>query len=72
LDENRTLRETDPSADMEGLYIKVEENEEVVERYKFIRPSFLTAVVQSESHWLSRPIVPNQLKPGVDLYAESL
>ena len=32
--------------------------------------SFLTSVVESGSHWLSRPIVPNQLRAGVDLFGE--
>ena len=46
---------------MEGLYLKVEEEGIVKERYKFIRPDFLTAVIESESHWLARPIIPNEL-----------
>jgi hypothetical protein len=54
---------------MEGLYIKVEEAEIVRARYKFVRASFLTAVSQSGSHWLSRPIIPNQLAAGVDIFA---
>lgn len=68
LDEERALRETDPLDAMEGLYLKVEEDGQVVERYKFIRPSFVTAVLDSGTHWLSRPIVPNQLRPGADLF----
>ena len=61
-------RETDRSDLAEGLYIKVEEEGRVVARHKFIRASFLTAVVESESHWLARPIVRNVLAPGVDLF----
>lgn len=68
LDPALTRRETDPSDLAEGLYVKVEEGGQVVGRYKFIRPSFLTALLESGSHWLNRPIVPNQLAPGVDLY----
>jgi hypothetical protein len=41
----------------------------VVERAKFVRASFLTVVLDAESHWLSRPIVPNGLRDGVDLFA---
>jgi hypothetical protein len=70
VDPERAARETDPSDDAEGLYVKVEEGGRVVERYKWIRAGFLTAVADSESHWLSRPIVPNELAEGVDLYAE--
>ena len=42
----------------------------VVARYKWIRASFLSAVVDSGSHWLNRPIVANRLAPGVELFAE--
>ena len=62
--------ETDPSDLMEGLYIKVEEDGAVVARYKYVRADFLAAVLQSGSHWLERPIVPNGLREGVDLYGE--
>jgi hypothetical protein len=67
-DYKKILNETDLSKIMEGLYIKVEENGIVKERYKFIRKSFLTSVIESESHWLDRPIIPNQLKSGVNLF----
>jgi hypothetical protein len=63
LDEARVVRETDPSDEMEGLYVKVEEEGRVVARYKWVRKSFLTSVVDSGTHWLARPIVPNGLAP---------
>jgi len=53
-----------------GLYVKVEADGRVLERYKLLRASFLDTVAQSGSHWLDRPIVPNQLRPGVDLFGE--
>lgn len=68
LDVEQTWKETDPSDLMEGLYIKVEESGRVIERYKFIRASFLTTVLDSGSHWLRRPILPNQLRSDVDLF----
>ncbi len=68
LDPGRVLRETDPSPIMEGLYIKAE-GDAVVGRYKYIRADFLTAVTQAEGHWLNRPIVPNRLRDGVNLFA---
>jgi len=64
LDVDRVLRETDPSDEMEGLYLKVEREGRVVARHKWVRGSFLTAVVDSGSHWLARPIVPNGLAGG--------
>lgn len=69
LDAERALRETDRTDLMEGLYIKVEEGGIVRDRYKWVRASFLSAVQESESHWLNRPILPNQLAPGVDIFA---
>lgn len=55
--------ETDRHDAMEGLYIKVEDDERVVDRLKWVRPSFLSSLVDSGSHWLDRPIVVNQLAP---------
>ncbi len=71
VDPERAALETDPSDLAEGLYVKVEDPQRrvVLGRYKWIRASFLTAVVDSGSHWLARPIVPNRLADGVDLFA---
>lgn len=63
------LRQTDPSTAMEGLYVKVEEDGRVTERFKWVRRGFLQVVLESDGHWQSRPILPNQLAPGVDLFA---
>jgi hypothetical protein len=67
----RAAHETDPEATAEGLYIKVEDPAQgvVIGRYKWVRASFLSAVIDSGSHWLARPIVPNGLADGVDLFA---
>ena len=61
LDPERNCRETELSGLMEGLYIKVEEDGRVVDRMKFVRAAFLQCVDFSESHWIDRPIIPNQL-----------
>jgi hypothetical protein len=68
LDATRVSRETDESGDMEGLYIKHEEEGRVVGRYKWIRATFVTAVVDSGTHWLNRPIVQNGLAPGREVF----
>ena len=68
LDAERALRETDSSGLMEGLYIKAEDDERVLERFKFVRGSFRQAVDESGDHWLNRPVIPNQLRGGVDLF----
>ncbi len=66
LDPDRQLRETDGQTLMEGLYIKIEEQGQVVDRLKFVRPTFYQTVQLSESHWLDRPIIPNRLAVPVE------
>jgi hypothetical protein len=68
LDAGQVLKETDQSQLMEGLYVKVEEDGMVKERYKYVRSSFLQAVLDSESHWQDRHILPNQLREDVSLF----
>lgn len=69
LDFPQVLQQTDMSDLTEGVYIKVETDEETVERFKFVRPEFIQAIQESESHWQSRPIIPNRLAAGVDIFA---
>jgi hypothetical protein len=68
LDPAQALRETDSSGLMEGLYIKVEEDGTVKERYKYIRAGFLQTVFDSQSHWMDRPLLPNELRSDVSLF----
>jgi RNA ligase len=68
LNVERALRETDPTRDAEGLYVKLEEDGEVKGRYKFIRASFLQSVEAAEGHWLDRPIIPNGLRAGTSIF----
>lgn len=69
LDPEKIQNETEKSDFSEGLYIKVEKNGEVIQRLKWVRRDFLQTMTDNNTHWLSRPIVPNQLAPGVDIYA---
>ncbi len=69
-DPERVLSETDGRSEMEGLYIKVEDGERVIARCKYVRASFLDTVRSSRSHWMDRPILPNRLAPGVDIYKD--
>ena len=55
----------------EGLYLKVENADFVQARYKLVRPDFQQTILDSGSHHLARPILPNRLADGVDLYAPS-
>jgi hypothetical protein len=69
LDPQRARRQTDPSGLMEGLYLKAEAGGVVTARYKWVRHGFLQVVDLAEGHWLDRPIVPNLLREGVDIFA---
>lgn len=62
------LAQTDSSDLEEGIYIKVETEEETVDRFKFVRSSFTNSILNQGSHWNSRPILPNKLADGVNLY----
>jgi hypothetical protein len=54
---------------MEGLYIKWEENGQVMGRYKYVRNSFLQAIEDEGVHWMDRPLEQNLLRPGTDIFA---
>jgi hypothetical protein len=71
-DPARVRRETDGSDRAEGLYLKHEDGDRVIGRYKFVRADFLQAIASSGSHWQDRPVIPNGLAPGVDLFAVSV
>jgi ATP-dependent RNA circularization protein (DNA/RNA ligase family) len=52
---------TDPSDLMEGIYVKIENDDYVVDRMKNPRPEF-TKAINDDDHWMDRPIVTNLLK----------
>jgi len=56
------------SETMEGLYVKWEADGHVLGRYKYVRQQFLQAVTDSMTHWMDRPIEPNRLRPGTDIF----
>ncbi|KAB8044922.1 RNA ligase family protein [Janthinobacterium aquaticum] len=72
LDLDRAWQQCDKSDLTEGLYIKVEENGRTIERYKWVRADFVQAILESARHHADQPFVPNQLRPGVDIYAPVL
>lgn len=65
-------KQTEKSDLVEGLYLKLEEGDFVEDRFKFVRGDFLQAIEASEGHWQDRPILPNRLAEGVDIFAEQL
>ncbi|MFI6575830.1 RNA ligase family protein [Nocardiopsis sp. NPDC050513] len=68
-DPDRALAESDGSDLMEGLYVKVEEGDRTVDRYKWVRSEFTTAVLDSGTHWLDRPLIANGLADPEVLHA---
>jgi hypothetical protein len=68
VDPDTIVRQTDGYDLMEGLYIKVEEGPAVKQRLKWVRNSFTNSILDSDTHWLDRPIVPNRLAPGIDIF----
>jgi hypothetical protein len=64
-------RHTDPSDEMEGLYIKWEEDGVVRGRYKFVRHDFVSLIVSNDEHHDNLPPVPNRLAEGVDLFSDT-
>lgn len=62
------LRQTDTSECMEGIYIKAEDQDTVNARMKYVRRTFLNTIMDSETHWAKRPILPNGLAKGRDLF----
>lgn len=62
-------QQTDKSNLCEGLYIKIEDERQVLGRYKWVRPDFVQTILDSGSHHSTRPLIPNGLTPEADLYA---
>lgn len=64
VDPVEAMKHTDLNPDMEGLYIKWEEDGVVKGRYKYVRQSFTSAIMDQEQHWHDRPIIQNKLEDG--------
>lgn len=69
LDLRLAWQQTDKSDLAEGLYVKVEDEPEVLGRFKWVRPDFVQTLLDSGSHHSTRPLIPNGLAAGADLYA---
>jgi len=72
LDLEKEWERTDRSDLAEGVYIKIEEGDRTVGRLKWVRSGFLQTILENEEHWLSRPLIPNQLADGVDIFSPML
>lgn len=47
------------SGNMEGLYLKVEDDLKVKDRYKFISKEFIDGILSSGTHWMNRFLTKN-------------
>jgi hypothetical protein len=65
-------KQTDKSDKSEGLYLKVEDEVQVLARYKLVRHDFVQTILDSGSHHARRPVVPNLLDAQADLYSPEL
>ncbi|MEO9648925.1 MAG: RNA ligase family protein [Roseobacter sp.] len=65
-------QQTEDSDLAEGLYLKQEDAEDVRDRYKFVRADFHQAIEAADSHWRDRPILPNSLADGIDIFSPVL
>lgn len=72
LDVDRVLSQTDQDDNGEGLYIKIEDDDQVLARFKFVRATFTQTLLDQGDHWLNRPVVPNILRPGVDMFSPTI
>lgn len=63
---SKTVEETDTSGMMEGLYIKQEDDLQVINRYKYIRYDFLQKILGSGTHLRDRMPVSNMVSGTVE------
>jgi hypothetical protein len=59
--DSQELAQTGTTGLMEGLYLKVEDEQQVIARYKLVRPEFIEQIVNKAEHWRQRPLVNNQI-----------
>ncbi|MEM8811144.1 MAG: RNA ligase family protein [Pseudomonadota bacterium] len=69
---DKVAEQTEQTDLAEGLYVKREADGMVAERYKFVRGGFQQAIAASQGHWQDRPVLPNGLAEGVDIFAQAL
>lgn len=71
-DVHKTIQNLHQNDLAEGLYIKVEEDGQTVERYKWVDRYFVQALVDNGRHHSEQPFLTNWLADGVDIYSPSL
>lgn len=68
IDPDQAVKETEKSHLSEGLYIKQEKDGKVIGRYKYVRYDFVQTILDSGTHWADRPILPNLLEAGKNIF----
>lgn len=71
MDPDLLASQTDNSDLAEGLYIKIEAGGLTTGRAKWVRQDFTSRIVAVGTHWNERPLVPNRLRPGVNLFSDA-
>ncbi|WP_179854791.1 RNA ligase family protein [Gilliamella sp. Occ4-3] len=72
LDLSKAWQQCDNSDLMEGLYLKIESEEQTIDRLKWVRQDFVQAILDAGQHHSEQPFIPNQLAQGVELYTPQL
>ena len=72
IDVERVISQTDSCMQSEGLYLKIENDHQVLSRCKLVRRSFTQTIMDGGEHWQKRPLMPNGLREGQDMYACSI
>ena len=52
---------------MEGMYLRIEADDVVTGRAKYVRPEFVERV-KATTDWKRQPMVPNLLKEGTEIW----
>ena len=63
-------KQTDKDDAGEGLYVKLEDDEQVLGRFKLVRHSFVQTILDADSHHAKRPIVPNGMHASIGHFSE--
>lgn len=53
----------------EGFYVKIEDGDETVARFKWVHHGFVQTILDNDQHWSKRPLVHNQLADDADILA---
>jgi hypothetical protein len=67
-DYDKRVAKMDGSGLIEGIYVKVERDDQTVDRLKWVRPGFVQTILAADEHWQSRFPVSNLLEAQTDVF----